>query len=222
MVHGAWHGPWVWEGVGHELTATGWQVQTVGLPSVAGKDDRRFGLHDDASVIRQQIKGIAGPVVIVAHSYAGAAVSEGAADLPNVRHIMYLAAFQIDKGESVFDACGREEPEWWNIDGDTLTPRNPHEVFYADLTAEDADRAIAKLKPQSLASFTETLTAAAWRTTPSTYVLCEQDRAIPLAAQEQMAVRAAWIRRLSSGHSPFLSKPADVARLIADMAANAA
>jgi pimeloyl-ACP methyl ester carboxylesterase len=218
LVHGAWHGPWTWEKVENELTAAGWQVRTVDLPSVVQKDGQRFGLHDDAQVIRQRIADIDGPVVIVAHSYGGVATSEGATDLPNVRGIVYLAAFQLDIGESVLSACDNKPPEWWNIHGDTITPRMAREVFYADLTREESDRAISHLRPQSLAAFTETLKAAAWQTVPSTYVVCEQDRAIPVAAQELMSARAANTLRLSSSHSPFLSMPDDVARLIVDVA----
>lgn len=219
LVHGAWHGPWNWEKVENELTEMGWQVRTVDLPSVVRRGGPRFGLHDDAEVIRQHIAGIDGPVVVVAHSYGGAAVSEGAADLPNVRHIVYLTAFQLDIGESVLAACGGEPPEWWNIKGDIVTPCRPREVFYVDLAPEDAERAIAQLKPQSLAAFTETLKAAAWRTTPSTYVMCEQDHAIPLPAQEEMSARATSVRRLPSSHSPFLSMPGDLADLIAEVSA---
>jgi alpha-beta hydrolase superfamily lysophospholipase len=83
LVHGAWHGPWNWQQVEHRLTAMGWQVQIADLPSVARREGPHFGLHDDAAIIRQQIADIDGPVVVVAHSYGGVAVSEGAADLPN-------------------------------------------------------------------------------------------------------------------------------------------
>jgi pimeloyl-ACP methyl ester carboxylesterase len=218
LVHGAWHGPWNWEKVENELNAAGWLVRAVELPSVARTAGPRFGLHDDAEVVRQHIADIDGPVVIAAHSYGGVATTEGAADLPNVRHIMYLAAFQLDIGESVLSACSGKPPQWWDINGDTVTPRNPGDVFYADLAPEDSDRAIAHLRPQSLVAFTERLEAAAWRTVPSTYVVCEQDRAIPVAAQDQMSARATNTRRLSSSHSPFLSMPGEVARLIADVA----
>jgi pimeloyl-ACP methyl ester carboxylesterase len=217
LVHGAWHGPWNWQQVEHRLTAMGWQVQIADLPSVARREGPHFGLHDDAAIIRQQIADIDGPVVVVAHSYGGVAVSEGAADLPNVRHIIYLAAFQLDVGESILEACGGEPPDWWDINGDGVMPLRPHRVFYADLAPEDSARAIAQLRPQSLAAFTETQEAAAWRTAPSTYVVCEQDRAIPLPAQEQMSARATSVRRLCSSHSPFLSMPDDVARLIAEV-----
>jgi pimeloyl-ACP methyl ester carboxylesterase len=214
LVPGAWHGSWVWAKVDNELTALGWRVRTVDLASVEETDRPRFGLHDDAEVVRQLIKQIDGPAVVVAHSYGGVVASEGAAGLPNVQHIIYLAAFQLDTGQSVLTACGGRPPEWWNVDGDIVTPRRPREIFYADLTPEDADQAIAQLKPNSLAAFTETQAAAAWRTVPSTYVLCQQDRAIPPAAQEQMSTRATTTHRLSSSHSPFLSKPRELARLI--------
>jgi pimeloyl-ACP methyl ester carboxylesterase len=218
LVPGAWHGPWAWRKVCNELSGSGWQTRTVELPSVAETGGPRFGLHDDAQVIRHQIERIEGPVVVVAHSYGGVAASEGAADLPNVRHIVYLAAFQLDIGESILDACGGRPPDWWNIHGDTVLPRCPHEVFYGDLTPEDSDWAIAQLKPESLVAFTEAQAAAAWRTVPSTYVLCEQDRAIPLSAQEQMSARSTSTHRLSASHSPYLSKPRAVARLIVDAA----
>ena len=65
---------------------------------------------------------------------------------------------------------------------------------------------------------TERLTAAAWRNTPSTYVICDEDQALPPAAQEQMAKRATNIRRLPSSHSPMLSRPDEVAQIIAETA----
>jgi pimeloyl-ACP methyl ester carboxylesterase len=218
LVPGAWHGPWVWTKVGRELTGAGWEVRSVDLPSVADVGGVRFGLYDDAAVVRRQIERIEAPVVVVAHSYGGVAASEGAANLPNIELLIYLAAFQLDAGESVLDACGGEPPKWWDIHGDTVTPRRPREIFYADLPQEDADRAIAQLKPESLSAFTERQKEAAWRTAPSTYVVCEQDRAIPVPAQEQMSARATNTDRLATSHSPFLSQPGAVARLIADAA----
>jgi hypothetical protein len=106
-----------------------------------------FRLHDDAEVIRQHVTDIDGPVVVVAHSYGGVPASEGTADLPNVRHIIYLAGFQLDIGESILTACGGTPPEWWNINGETVTPNRPHEVLYADLAPTDASQAIAQLTP---------------------------------------------------------------------------
>ena len=83
---------------------------------------------------------------------------------------------------------------------------------------DDAAVAVERLQPSCYAIVTERLTAVAWRDIPSTYVICEQDQAIPLPAQEQMAKRATHVRRLLSSHSPMLAQPVEVAQLIAEVA----
>ena len=85
LVHGAWFGPWSWEKVRPELTARGWEVHTVDLPSVADRGGPRFSLHDDAAVVKERIEAISRRVVVVAHSYGGAVALQGAANLANVR-----------------------------------------------------------------------------------------------------------------------------------------
>jgi pimeloyl-ACP methyl ester carboxylesterase len=61
---------------------------------------------------------------------------------------------------------------------------------------------------------TQPLTNAAWRAVPSTYVVCEQDQAIPPFAQEAMAKRAETVLRMDAGHSPFLSHRQELAGLL--------
>jgi pimeloyl-ACP methyl ester carboxylesterase len=216
LVHGAWLGAWSWEKVQPELSARGWQVQTVELPSVADVGGPRFGLHDDAAVVRERIKEIGRPVVVVAHSYGGAVVSQGAAGLANVRHIVYVCAFQLDVGESLIKLSGRVW--WWNVDGETMTTRNTREILFTNVPQEDSDRAIARMRPFSYVAVTEALTAAAWRTVPSTYIVCEQDRAV--TEQEVIAARATYQRRLPADHMPLLSMPLALTDLIVEAADN--
>lgn len=216
LVHGAWLGAWSWEKVRPELMARGWEVETVELPSVADRGGPRFGLHDDAATVSARIKEIGRPVVVVAHSYGGAVVSEGAAGLANVRHLVYVCAFQLDVGESLIELSGRLP--WWNVDGDTMTTYNTHEILFTDVPQGDSDRAIARMKPFSYAAVTEELTAAAWRSVPSTYILCERDRAV--AGQEAIAARATYQRRLPSDHMPLLSMPLALTDLIIEAADN--
>jgi pimeloyl-ACP methyl ester carboxylesterase len=217
LVHGAWLGAWSWEKVQPELTTRGWEVETVDLPSVADPGGPRFGLHDDAAVVRNRIKKIGRPVVVIAHSYGGAVASEGAAGLANVRHIVYVCAFQLDVGESLTDLCGT--PAWWNVDGDTMTPHNAREILFTDVPQEESDRAIARMKPFSYVAVTETLTAAAWHSVPSTYIVCEKDTKADVA-QDVMAARATNVRRLSSDHMPLLSMPLSLTNLIEEAAVN--
>lgn len=89
----------------------------------------------------------------------------------------------------------------------------PEEVFFNDLDPDDAAAFAARLTHQGLDAGTP-LTAAAWRHLPTSYVPCELDLAVPLAAQELMGSRTGRVHRMQAGHSPFLSRPAELAALI--------
>jgi len=217
LVHGGFHGSWSWQPVIDRLAVLGWPAETVELPSVAPKGKPRYGMLDDAAEVRRCLEATTDPAVVVAHSYGGLVATQGVAGLENVRHIVYLAGFQLDIGDSLLGVVNEPAP-WWIVDGETLFVDRPLETFYHDVPADDAMRAIDQLQPSSYAVVTERLTAAAWRTIPSTYVMCEEDRALPLPVQEQLSKRATNVRRLSSSHSPMLSRPAEVAQIIADVA----
>ncbi|MFI6360049.1 alpha/beta hydrolase [Streptomyces sp. NPDC050743] len=212
LVHGAWHGAWCWEKLAPELTALGWRVATVDLPSASADPENTAGMYDDARVIHERLAGIDGPVTVLAHSYGGLPATEAATSTANVSRLLYLSVFQLDEGDSLADQSGGQLPI-----GDTGTlPANedPVNYFYADAAPEDAERAAARLVRQTVKSFSEPLTAATWKAVPSSYIMCEQDQALPLAFQEAMAVRSERSYRLPTSHSPFLSAPARLARLI--------
>jgi pimeloyl-ACP methyl ester carboxylesterase len=214
LVHGAWHGPWAWRSLSAELPDV--DVRTVSLPS-AGPDPAALGdLYDDAEVVRAAVAAVDGPVLVCAHSYGGAPATEGLAGLPHVVGLVYLCAFQLDIGESLIGAAGGVPPAWWDVhDAEGyVDPLRPAEVFYSDVDPDTARGAVARLDHQSLASLGQRLTRAAWRTIPSTYVVCEQDEAIPVWAQESMAERAGRVLRMATSHSPFLSRPAQLAGVL--------
>ena len=67
--------------------------------------------------------------------------------------------------------------------------------------------------PHSIATFREKTRSAAWRSIPSAYLVCEDDRAIPVERQDAMI---AEVKRLGGeidverdfvSHSPHLVKP---------------
>lgn len=216
LVHGAWHGSWFWEPLISELGE--FDVRTVDLPSCTGGPDELGGLEDDAETVRAAIAAIDGPVVVVAHSYGGAPTTE-AAVAPSVQHIVYIAAFALDEGESLLGAVGGVAPSWWVIDGPLVTAGTAHEpaasLFFADVDPELAEEFVAKLKPQSRLAFEEPLTAVAWREKPTTYIITEQDAVFPVPAQEALSARSgSTVYRLDTSHSPFLSQPEAVADII--------
>jgi pimeloyl-ACP methyl ester carboxylesterase len=75
-------------------------------------------------------------------------------------------------------------------------------------------RAGARLTRQSVAAIATPQSAAAWQDVPSTYVISGQDRAVPPPAQEAMSARAGTVHRLPASHSPFLSRPDEVAEIV--------
>ena len=58
----------------------------------------------------------------------------------------------------------------------------------------------------------------AWRDIASTYVVCEQDRAIVPDAQRMMAARATEVRSWATSHSPFFSRPELLVDLLTELA----
>ena len=213
LVHGAWHGSWAWDKLKPILEADGWTTRTVDLPSAG---DPEAGIHDDARTVRQALDRIQGPAVVVGHSYGGIPVTQAVTDAANVAHIVYLSAYQLDIGESLWGSHGAPVPE--EPEGLTPVANSPLNAFYVGMPDDEAEVAVQRLVPQSVRSFAEPLTQAGWRTTPSTYIVCEQDLALPAEYQEVLAARSSTVHRIAWGHSPFLTEPADLAALLTRIA----
>ncbi|MFI7326047.1 alpha/beta fold hydrolase [Streptomyces rubiginosohelvolus] len=56
-----------------------------------------------------------------------------------------------------------------------------------------------------------------WKDTPSTYVVCGQDRAIGPAPQRTMASRCTEVREWGTGHSPFVGQPSLLVGLLREL-----
>ncbi|WP_219467423.1 alpha/beta hydrolase [Nonomuraea rhizosphaerae] len=207
LVHGAWHGPWCWDRLEPELESRGWSTSKVDLPSTSGNPDA--GMYDDARAVRRHLEAVDGPVTVLAHSYGGVPVTEVAESLPNVEHVVYLAAHMLNVGEAVTTPLGGP---WFPLEATMVQPPEPpEEFFYHDVPAARAEAAVSLLRPQSARSFTDPQTRASWRSVPSALIICEDDRSLPEVFVKRQLTMAGVVRRLPGGHSPFLSRPADLA-----------
>ncbi len=214
LVHGAWHGPWAWDGVVAELERLGVPVDAVELPFT--------GFPDDVAAARAVIERAGPGVVVCGHSYGGYVISAAARDLP-VGHLVYLCAFMIDEGEdplwsthpvALHGALVVQEGRM------VVDPDRAVECFYADADPADAAAAVAKLRSIPGAGGPPIDDAdPAWRHTSSTYVVCGHDQALHPDVQRAMARHADDVVEWDADHSPFLSDPARVATLLADRAA---
>jgi pimeloyl-ACP methyl ester carboxylesterase len=220
LVHGAFHGGWCWDAVKTELEGRGRRVEVVPqLPSGGPTPDGLGGLHDDAAAVRQVLERIGEPVMLVGHSYGGAVISELAGS-PLVSEAVYVAGMWPERGQSVFDlvnAMTGGAPRWFAPVGDTALATDPvmaPAVFYADVEPGLAEAAANRLGLQSMASATDESTTQGWGATPTTYVVCTTDLVIPPADQDRYATRADRVARIESGHSPFLTRPRELAELL--------
>lgn len=91
-----------------------------------------------------------------------------------------------------------------------MIAENPAEVFYHDVPADLKAKSISKLKHQSAAVFRDVVTYQPWEDMECMYFYCEDDRALPLAIQQQLASALgenAITHTCKASHSPFLSEP---------------
>jgi pimeloyl-ACP methyl ester carboxylesterase len=100
-----------------------------------------------------------------------------------------------------------------------LTSTGIKENFAQDLTDVEKNVLLATQAPTSGASLGGNVTAAAWKSKPSSYLVATRDRAIQPELQRTMAktIRAKMIE-VASSHVAMLSHPQETAQLIIEAA----
>jgi pimeloyl-ACP methyl ester carboxylesterase len=205
------------------------RLQHRGYTVIAPANPLR-GPASDAAYVAGKLKQIKGPMVLVAHSYGGAVISEAATQAANVKALVYLDALALDEGESnadiaqrfpgadIFDALRPQpfpQPDGTEGTEFIIDPAKFHAVFAADLPARVTAVMATAQRPLTLAGNVGKSTAPAWKTIPSWYLVGRQDRIFTAAAQRFMAKRAhAHTVEIDSSHAIYLSHPGAVEKLI--------
>ena len=218
LVHGAWGGAWCWRDLGAELDARRLAWSAPELPS-SHDESGRATLADDATALVAAAAGL-GPVVLVAHSYAGAVALEALPRLGEVESVVFVAAYVPHVGESVTQIA-RTAPEPTLLDEAIvadgpllrLDPALAGEALYAGCDAPTRDWAVSMLGPQTRASFRAPRVAPD-APVPRRYVVCHADEAVDPDVQAAMSGRCdEWVA-LDTDHSPFFSAPARLADVL--------
>src|SRR5713101_5813501 len=220
LVHGGFVDGSGWEGVYNVLKKDGYTVTIVQNPTIS--------LADDVAVTERAIAAQNGPVILVGHSYGGAVITEAGND-PKVAGLVYIAAFALDKGESVSSLIKDPPP------GAPVPPILPPQdgylfldktkfpsSFAADVDAEKAAFMADSQVPWGAEALNGTISEAAWRTKPSWYLVTTEDKMIPPPAQRLMSKRAgATVVEVKSSHAVYVSHPQAVAHIIEEAARGA-
>jgi pimeloyl-ACP methyl ester carboxylesterase len=226
LAHGAFADASSWNGVVTELRHDGY-------PVVAAANPLRSPSSDAAS-LRSLVAHIAGPVILVGHSYGGSVISAAGHDDPNVKALVYVAAFLPAPGETALELTtaypGSTLPDaldavsFTDADGGAGTDLyilqdKFHHQFAADVPAQQAALMAATQRPIAQAALEEKATVAAWEQKPSWVIVTTEDLNIPVAAQRFMAERAyAHTTEVAASHSVAVSHPGLVADVITQAA----
>lgn len=220
LVHGGFVDGSGWESVYNSLKKDGYTVTIVQNPTIS--------LTGDVAVTRRAIAALNGPVILVGHSYGGAVITEAGND-PKVAGLVYIAAFALDKGESVdaliksAPAGAPQPPILPPVDGFLMLDKAKFPASFAgDVSPEQAAFMADSQVPWGLEALGGTISEASWKSKPSWYLLTTEDRMIPPDAQRAMSKRAgAKVVEVKGSHAIYVSQPQAVANIIEQAAKGA-
>lgn len=188
-----------------------------------------------------------GKVILVGHSAGGMTISAVAEQVPSLLlAVVYLAGFMVPNGMSLLAMLQHESlssalaPRLFVGDPAAIGATRIHvgstdkayrsllkAAFYADVSESEFARAASQLhtdESNAGALAPSEITPERFGTVPRHYIRCTQDRAVPLTGQDHMiaAVDGALggkttTHTLESSHSPFLSQPAALSRILIDI-----
>jgi pimeloyl-ACP methyl ester carboxylesterase len=229
LIPGAWHGAWCWERVSALLAARGHAVRTPDLPATgaAAGDPKQVTLAGWAGFVADVVEREREPVILVGHSRGGIVISQAAELVPDrVQRLVYVTAYLLPDGATLAaqaraDAGSLIAPNMVPAaSGITCTLRADivRDALYGRCSAADADWATARLCPEPLKPLVTPLRLSDTRygRVPRLYIECSADRAVTPAAQRAMqaVLPCAGVCTLDSDHSPFLSRPGELADLL--------
>lgn len=227
LVHGAWHGGWVWQRVAPLLRAAGHDVHT---PTLTGVSDRAHLLSPAVGLsthIEDVVKLVqaydADDVVLVGHSYGGQVVTGVADRIPDRLSLrVYLDAFVGDDGEAAIDlqpetVAGHYRESVAGPGFGWLIPVRSLQVLGVT-EQSDVDWLSARLTPHPWLTYTEPLrlTGAADRV-PAAFVECTDWMRVFQAHAERAAARGWPVRAVATGHEAMVTAPKELADVLLDV-----
>jgi pimeloyl-ACP methyl ester carboxylesterase len=222
LIHGAFADGSSWSAVIEDLQAKGYEVTAPQFPLTS--------LAHDLARLRQVLAWLAGPTIVVGHSYGGQIITALGADTGNVCGLVYVAGFGLDEGESIAALGGDAPPApalanvivdqqgFGRLPGDDFVGN-----FAADVAPAKAKVMHAAQQPVAMSVFEDLMGAPAWKSLPSWYLVAANDQAIAPDAERMFAKRMGAVTvEVASSHVAMVSHPDAVVELIEAAAKQAA
>jgi pimeloyl-ACP methyl ester carboxylesterase len=219
LLHGGFHTSKCWGIFATELERRGHRTMTVDFPiSDPTADPDRY-----LEVAVEAFQGADEPVVVVGHSIAGWTALRLEERIPTAGVILLCSCINLAPGLYPDEPAPMilADPADWTPDEQgliTLDTEIARESFYHDVPKDLADEALSWLIPQSAIGTAGPSGALSRPTAPAVYIRASEDRAVaaPWAefASELLTGQPPIV--IAGSHSPFLSRPAELADVFDD------
>jgi pimeloyl-ACP methyl ester carboxylesterase len=220
LVHGAWADGSSWNDIIGPLLSKGLNVLAAPIPLTS--------FSDDLAALDRALERTGGPVVLVAHAYAGAVIAASVNE--RVQSLVFITALAPDEGERVADVFYRDKPHPMapqlapDAHGFIWMPQQAFgTAFSQHASPERAALLAATQRPIAVACIRQKAPRPVWKVKPSWYLVAEEDRMINPVTQLFMAQRmGARIRSEKVDHAPLVTAPELVIEMILDAVASTA
>ena len=226
LIHGAWHGGWVWNEISEILR---YQRYSVSTPTLTGLGEKKHLLSSKITIdtfIEDVVNHIVFEnlynIVLVGHSFAGSVIS-GVADRlkDRIQKLIYFDAMILIDGQKPFDITPKETVEQ-RIElakkfGNNISIPAPSADAFGVFDVKKSLLLEEKLTPHPLSAFQSKLILKneIGNGIPLSYIFCKKPIYKSLESSREVVRKMKWpIFELNAGHDAMLTHPKETLNLL--------
>ena len=226
LIHGAWHGGWVWNEISEILR---YQRYSVSTPTLTGLGEKKHLLSSKITietfiedVVNHIIFENLNNIILVGHSFAGSVIS-GVADRlkDRIQKLIYFDAMILIDGQKPFDITPKETVEQ-RIElakkfGNNISIPAPSADAFGVFDIKKSLLLKEKLTPHPLSTFQSKLILKneVGNGIPLSYIFCTKPVYKSLESSREVVRKMKWpIFELNAGHDAMLTHPKETLNLL--------
>ena len=226
LIHGAWHGGWVWNEISEILNYQGYSVST---PTLTGLGEKKHLLSSKITidtfiedVVNHIIFENLNNIILVGHSFAGSVISGVADKLKDrIQKLIYFDAVILKDGQKPFDIAPKElvkeRIEFAKRFGNGISIPAPSADAFGVFDVKKSLLLEEKLTPHPLSTYQSKLTIKneIGNGIPLFYIFCNNPVYKSLESSREVVRKLKWpIFELNAGHDAMLTHPKETLNLL--------